>query len=54
MSGTHIQHPAFGIRHPPRRIGVLLMLSIGSGGNLGAGTDYDTISLGYRFSWGHP
>jgi hypothetical protein len=31
-----------------------LMLSIGSGGNFGAGTDFDTISVGYQLSWGQP
>lgn len=29
-----------------------LTLSIGSGGSFGAGTDFDTISLGYQLSWG--
>jgi hypothetical protein len=28
-----------------------LFLAIGSG-NFGAGTDVDTISLGYQYSWG--
>lgn len=27
-------------------------ISIGSGGNAGAGTDFDAISVGYQFSWG--
>jgi hypothetical protein len=27
-------------------------LSIGSGGNAGAGTDFDAITLGYQVSWG--
>jgi hypothetical protein len=31
-----------------------LVLSIGSGGNFGAGTDFDTVSLGYQYSWGNP
>jgi hypothetical protein len=31
-----------------------LVLSIGSGGNFGAGTDFDTVSLGYQYSWGGP
>jgi hypothetical protein len=26
--------------------------SVGSGGNFGAGTDFDTISVGYQYSWG--
>lgn len=30
------------------------VLSIGTGGNFGAGTDFDTVSLGYQFSWGDP
>ena len=29
-----------------------VVLSIGSGGNFGAGTDFDTISVGYQFVWG--
>ena len=29
-----------------------LSFSIGSGGNFGAGTDFDTISVGYQYSWG--
>ncbi len=27
-------------------------LSIGSGGNAGAGTDFDAITLGYQVAWG--
>ena len=27
-------------------------LSIGSGGNYGAGTDFDAITVGYQFAWG--
>jgi hypothetical protein len=27
-------------------------LSIGSGGNYGAGTDFDAITVGYQYSWG--
>jgi len=27
-------------------------VSIGSGGNLGAGTDFDAITVGYQYSWG--
>ena len=29
-----------------------VVLSIGSGGNFGAGTDFDTISVGYQFACG--
>ena len=29
-----------------------ISLSIGSGGNFGAGTDFDTISVGYQYLWG--
>jgi hypothetical protein len=38
----------------PIRANQGLMLSIGSGGNFGAGTDFDSISLGYQLSWGKP
>ena len=27
-------------------------LSIGSGGNAGAGTDFDAVTLGYQVAWG--
>ena len=27
-------------------------LSIGTGGNFGAGTDFDAITVGYQYSWG--
>jgi hypothetical protein len=29
-----------------------LSISIGSGGNYGAGTDFDAITVGYQYSWG--
>ena len=29
-----------------------IFLSVGSGGNFGAGTDFDTISVGYPYAWG--
>jgi len=29
-----------------------VVLSIGSGGNFGAGTDFDTINVGYHVAWG--
>ena len=29
-----------------------LSLSVGSGGNYGAGTDFDAITVGYQYSWG--
>jgi len=31
-----------------------LLFSFGSGGNHGAGTDFDSMSLGYQVSWGGP
>ncbi len=36
----------------PIRANQGISLSIGSGGNFGAGTDFDTISIGYQYSWG--
>jgi hypothetical protein len=36
----------------PIRANQGIMLSIGSGGNFGAGTDFDTISVGYQYMWG--
>ena len=29
-----------------------ISISIGSGGNFGAGTDFDTFGVGYQYSWG--
>ena len=29
-----------------------IVVSVGSGGNFGAGTDFDTISVGYQYAWG--
>jgi hypothetical protein len=29
-----------------------IIVSVGSGGNFGAGTDFDTISVGYQYAWG--
>jgi len=36
----------------PIRANQGISLSIGSGGNFGAGTDFDTISVGYQYLWG--
>jgi hypothetical protein len=36
----------------PIRANQGISLSLGSGGNFGAGTDFDTISLGYQYLWG--
>jgi hypothetical protein len=36
----------------PVRANQGISLSIGSGGNFGAGTDFDTISVGYQYMWG--
>ncbi len=38
----------------PIRANQGLVFSLGSGGNFGAGTDFDTVSVGYQFSWGGP
>ena len=36
----------------PIRANQGIVLSVGSGGNFGAGTDFDTISVGYQYLWG--
>jgi len=36
----------------PIRANQGISISIGSGGNFGAGTDFDTIAIGYQYSWG--
>ena len=38
----------------PIRANQGLVFSLGSGGNFGAGTDFDTVSLGYQHLWGDP
>ena len=42
------------VRAYPIRANQGLVFSLGSGGNLGAGTDFDTVSVGYQYSWGNP
>ena len=36
----------------PIRANQGISISIGSGGNFGAGTDFDTIAIGYQYAWG--